>query len=359
MDNLTPLVTDDRQLTTDNHEHSLQTGRWIRSSYQFSVIGFRLKKKVVDNLTPLVTDDRQLTTDNHEHSLQTGRWITRQVVGEIEIIEKRFQFPSNGKVYHKEIDPERYAKIPLTFQFPSNGKVYHKALLFAPVATTTAEEGEVSIPFKREGVSQAILSAHTGANLEKVSIPFKREGVSQEIQGQGEVPEMTLVSIPFKREGVSQEAQEAESPVAPDESFNSLQTGRCITSAFYSSYDLEGEGFNSLQTGRCITRVEIAELKVAAERFNSLQTGRCITRKKGFPWAYVWGSIVSIPFKREGVSQVAFTRKYSRPRFPSFNSLQTGRCITSWGGVDFKHLEEKFQFPSNGKVYHKQKTMRE
>ena len=133
--------------------NSLQTGRRIRSSYQFSVIGFRLKKKVVDNLTPLVTDDRQLTTDNHEHSVQTGRCIQRlEELTQALLVANEFQFPSNGKVYPKKMllngmcqdclycfnslqtgrciqshgMLDDLLEITEEFQFPSNGKVYPK-----------------------------------------------------------------------------------------------------------------------------------------------------------------------------------------------------------------------------------------
>ena len=44
---------------------------------------------------------------------------------------KRFQFPSNGKAYHKK----DYAPKPIKeiqFQFPSNGKAYHKRPHFKP-----------------------------------------------------------------------------------------------------------------------------------------------------------------------------------------------------------------------------------
>ena len=61
----------------------------------------------------------------------------------------------------------------------------------------------VSIPFKRESVSQASTNADIDV-WENVSIPFKRESVSQGIDKTAEKP-FVRVSIPFKRESVSQE----------------------------------------------------------------------------------------------------------------------------------------------------------
>ena len=59
-------------------------------------------------------------------------------------------------------------------------------------------------------------------------------------------------------------------------------------------------------------------------RFNSLQTGRCFRTsdeaQKGGP-----RKRVSIPFKREGVSERELLS--SLLQMQSFNSLQTGRCF--------------------------------
>ena len=92
---------------------------------------------------------------------------------------------------------------------------------------------EVSIPFKREGLSEP---EHTGTDMsiEKVSIPFKREGLSEllvqcervcisatevfQFPSNGkDFPNLyvmaflmkylgTIVSIPFKREGLSEQS---------------------------------------------------------------------------------------------------------------------------------------------------------
>ena len=142
------------------------------------------------------------------------------------------------------------------------------------------------------------------------------------------------------------------------DSFNSLQTGKCIQRRRRSKMSIRSSknGFNSLQTGKCIQRALFLSLSRTFFSFNSLQTGKCIQsldRNLGFCRRIS----VSIPFKRESVFRVlpepsisAFPPLF---QFPSngkvysekkkklasrqkkmplcFNSLQTGKCIQSWG----------------------------
>ena len=135
-----------------------------------------------------------------------------------------FQFPSNGKAYPKINQAIRTYKL-LKFQFPSNGKAYPKATYGTDKTPVT----DVSIPFKREGISKGF------TQLYQKPLPAMR--------------------------------------------FNSLQTGRHIQSG---RRPRNGERvvicFNSLQTGRHIQSGQ-ADIKVGgfhAESFNSLQTGRHI-----------------------------------------------------------------------------------
>ena len=93
------------------------------------------------------------------------------------------------------------------------------------------------------------------------------------------------------------------------------------------------ESFNSLQTGKRITsEKEMVDWAVELWCFNSLQTGKRITRP---PTIYAGRDLtfVSIPFKRESVSQDRISKE----------------CIV-------KRIA--FQFPSNGKAYHKE-TLKE
>ena len=117
---------------------------------------------------------------------------------------------------------------------------------------------------------------------------------------------------------------------------------------------------------------------VSLSCFNSLQTGKCISSKVSVKPSER-EMVVSIPFKRESVSQVhgndnvkdavsiekvsiPFKRESVSQGFSvtpliipiwrsSFNSLQTGKCISSIIRVIFSQFHNWFQFPSNGKVY--------
>ena len=119
--------------------NSLQTGRCIQSDL------LKLKLK-----TPLKCFN----------SLQTGRCIQREAVSKYWLWLTWFQFPSNGKVYPKDL------KI-----FRSSNAV------------------RVSIPFKREGVSKERIFLCCVYSI-FVSIPFKREGVSK--------ASFTMVSVAWK-----------------------------------------------------------------------------------------------------------------------------------------------------------------
>ena len=62
--------------------------------------------------------------------------------------------------------------------------------------------------------------------------------------------------------------------------------------------------------------------------------------------------IVSIPFKRESISKDWWVYRIDW-RVESFNSLQTGKYIQSSSKREIDLTDDKFQFPSNGKVYPK------
>ena len=101
---------------------------------------------------------------------ESGSQVNDGVVCRTQVLE--FQFPSNGKTYHKAVWATIFA-ITGMFQFPSNGKTHSKQ--------RRKPQGKpmplVSIPFKRENAFQVHmrkLEALDKALL--VSIPFKREG---------------------------------------------------------------------------------------------------------------------------------------------------------------------------------------
>ena len=109
--------------------------------------------------------------------------------------------------------------------------------------------------------------------------------------------------------------------------------------------------FNSLQTGKCIQRGIRSVSQQVDNCFNSLQTGKCIqsrSSKFGLPLR----DNVSIPFKRESVSKVLKLKTInwfiSEFQFPS-NGKVYPKCHSWFWIARFT----TFQFPSNGKVYPK------
>ena len=135
----------------------------------------------------------------------------------------------------------------------------------------------------------------------------------------------SLSPIPFKRESVFR--GELCNRWQGHECFNSLQTGKCIQSPVHSSgLSSVPVCFNSLQTGKCIQRRKFLIMRLSWEGkcFNSLQTGKCIQRDPSTSTKKPL-SIVSIPFKRESV--------FRENQHVLYSAL------------------DRFQFPSNGKVY--------
>ncbi len=66
----------------------------------------------------------------------------------------------------------------ILFQFPSNGKVFPNCFTQKPRPGCLL----VSIPFKREGLSERVDVRRAAAgNGNTVSIPFKREGLSEPV----------------------------------------------------------------------------------------------------------------------------------------------------------------------------------
>ena len=133
--------------------------------------------------------------------------------------------------------------------------------------------------------------------------------------------------------------------------FNSLQTGRTFRTIPKRWTSRKLPSFNSLQTGRTFRTKTSEQLweRLAIQSFNSLQTGRTFRTKhhidaskntilfqfpsngKDFPNYHTKGQkwkpiFVSIPFKREGLSERCFVVRTQRC-IASFNSLQTGRTF--------------------------------
>ena len=140
-----------------------------------------------------------------------------------------------------------------------------------------------------------------------VSIPFKRESVSQ-VNILRTYGHDFSVSIPFKRESVSQVTEMERGGIASQE----------VVFQFPSNGKAYHKNMNTSPTAR-----------LTLYSFNSLQTGKRITRSVDSRDTASKTQAVSIPFKRESVSQELIMP-----------------CLVP-------EIQESFQFPSNGKAYHK------
>ena len=183
------------------------------------------------------------------------------------------------------------------FQFPSNGKAYLNRM-----NGETAEKASiVSIPFKRESISERRLehlwrftersfnSLQTGKHIwtrnhmthaiqvERVSIPFKRESIS-EPKKLAEIVNTLSAKFQFPSNGKAYLNPSLIPPSPRSPSFNSLQTGKHIwTSYIMALYD------NRIQVSIPFKRESISErncrafdTRTTAQGFNSLQTGKHI-----------------------------------------------------------------------------------
>ena len=357
-----------------------------------------------------------------------------------------FQFPSNGKGF-----PNGAGWFPLSVEFSSvsipfkrerlSEHVYGIFLAGDVFCFNSLQTGKafrtfrrpcgggyllhswVSIPFKRERLSEHNLDWVFKQSNQHVSIPFKRERLSEQGLFRSSATKI-VVSIPFKRERLSEHVLRNRKK-RECFSFNSLQTGKAFRTLLKVIWISGGFCFNSLQTGKAFRtwninmedqeydvsipfkRERLSELiartlaiaLILAGSFNSLQTGKAFRTESD--WTGVEGqpdvsipfkrerlseligylvillaiAFVSIPFKRERLSEHAATEAldkileivsipFKRERLSErvgrilvpdflvgFNSLQTGKAfrtdrVKSWRGCCCV-----FQFPSNGKGF--------
>ena len=136
------------------------------------------------------------------------------------------------------------------------------------------------------------------------------------------------VSIPFKREGVSKGVVGRSHSAKNFFEFQFPSNGKVYPKAGRDFYSVEEDyWFQFPSNGKVYPKAQSHLRWDNDNSFNSLQTGRCIQSD---------GKINE------------WTIKVGR-----FNSLQTGRCIQSKTRDELREPLVAFQFPSNGKVYHK------
>ena len=92
-------------------------------------------------------------------------------------------------------------------------------------------------------------------------------------------------------------------------------------------------------------------MQVKINSFNSLQTGKCI-QSEADEKALSAGILFQFPSNGK-----VYPKEYSEEHLSEiascFNSLQTGKCIQRSCAVTKTDPVVRFQFPSNGKVYPK------
>ena len=336
----------------ENGFYSLQTGRTSRTFTMFS-ISFAISKF----LFPSNGKDFQNVNDTRlAQQLNTSVFLfpfKREGLPEHLITPDLsgmdlFLFPSKGKDFQNSNDIDRIAA-GIRFLFPSNGKDFQN--LWSLYAAPPPSGCFYSLQTGRTSRTKFCIKERIGTQL--VSIPFKREGLPEPIAiGKGSdaitcfyslqtgrtsrtivaviVCVATPVSIPFKREGL------------PEHTLNNNTNNRVFMFLFPSNgkdfQNLRPErhtsgpkktGFYSLQTGRT-SRTFLTILTIVAAlttSFYSLQTGRTSrTREDGeLLWSppgqflfpsngkdfqnllpsakAVMPSLVSIPFKREGLPE--------------------------------------------------------
>ena len=242
------------------------------------------------------------------------------------------------------------------FQFPSNGKAYHKMNLFAQpchaiwISFNSLQTG------KR--ITRFFPYSNTKRRWQKVSIPFKRESVSQAGRRADDNPHLRHVSIPFKRESVSQEARGNDRDVTVTSCFNSLQTGKRITSKIIHlsifadlmfQFPSNGKAYHKQPNVPTPTRCHRKVVSIPFKRESVSQ------EKLTAHHSLKKGDFVSIPFKRESVSQVPtlipltlpltlVSIPFKRESVSQVRAVVKGKRVLVIVG---------FQFPSNGKAYHK------
>ncbi len=171
----------------------------------------------------------------------------------------------------------------------------------------------VSIPFKREGLSEP----HTIYYLILLSSAFQFPSNGKVFPNSRRKSQLRrLLRFQFPSNGKvfpNNDSSRMWWSYTGLTSFNSLQTGRSFrTTIVILLWLAAGKGFNSLQTGRSFRTNEVCVWKRRASRsFNSLQTGRSFRTEIEYLENKL-ARLVSIPFKREGLSELTPLRTQSQ-----------------------------------------------
>ena len=211
-----------------------------------------------------------------------------------------FQFPSNGKVFPNTSMSVRRITPVLSFNSLQTGRSFRTPV--TPNPNDGNDPVTVSIPFKREGLSELGYNFWLDAWYIIVSIPFKREGLSELAWELWRESRDSIVSIPFKREGLSELRDQ------------------------WARFDWTSLCFNSLQTGRSFrTTRSVIKVRLNLFMFQFPSNGKVFPNN----------------FKNHDSYS-----NCNRFQFPSNGKVFPNKRTTKEGIVMVQ-----FQFPSNGKVF--------
>ena len=287
-----------------------------------------------------------------------------------------FRFPSNGKAYINFKDhatglyPFATVSIPfkresiyqlqrscdqvfilsLLFRFPSNGKAYinQKKVLF----------GHLKSRFRFPSNGKAYININrwlrTCLIIMHVSIPFKRESIYQHLKSRQAIAFLS-VSIPFKRESIYQLFEKYEQELEGEKKFQFPSNGKAYINQNAQqglipvlnsvSIPFKRESIYQRDGGRITD-------SFSGCGFNSLQTGKhistlCVEYQKLLRIQ----DVVSIPFKRESIYQHRKKRRVTE--LGQIVSIPFKRESIYQRQLDASAYARffLFQFPSNGKAY--------
>ena len=260
-----------------------------------------------------------------------------------------FQFPSNGKAYLNASIGISGQITWLSFNSLQTGK--H---IWTWLNTTTwkIRYGVVSIPFKRESISER-RPTHWGSWRlgDWVSIPFKRESISEHYRTGPHGHSRVFVSIPFKRESISERSNSRCRTSSGNVSIPFKRESiseRSIAGKFHKNSVV----FQFPSNGKAYLNVTMSSLTmlVAGISFNSLQTGKHIWTLYQLAEEY---DGKEFQFPSNGKAYLNGKSANNSLTLLSFNSLQTGKHIWTCHPKERCLIGqfEAFQFPSNGKAY--------
>ena len=177
--------------------------------------------------------------------------------------------------------------------------------------------------------------------------------LARTITGLAQLSFRVQVSIPSKRESAWQVRDSGlSSSLSLQNSFNSLQTGKCLASHFFSENHAGEKSFNSLQTGKCFARncIIFSDPKWEVE-FQFPPNGKVLC-KLNVPGDKLPSDEFQFPPNGKVLCK-SDSRIASKLNISVFQFPPNGKVLCKLVEVPHPHKDEYvigFQFPPNGKV---------